>query len=352
MLESLIWHIQNFINSPKLYLLPMSILLSIILSVVFILIAVPILRKFNIVDIPSSRRVHKKPTVRGGGIALVFTFLLSIYLMDKYTEEQFNMNSLLLPIGLLGLVSFVDDVKNLGIFIRLGAHFIAAYLCLEAYLAPHLIFRGELIPGLDMALSVFALVSFLNIYNFLDGIDGISAMQSIHLSLTTLLLCIVRDKVIINIDMVFYSSAILLGCSIGFLFFNWHPAKLFLGDVGSTLLGILHGMNLLIIAASSERLFLAAAISSLYYIADGGITILIRIINKEKFWLPHLNHFFQQAGRKGMNHTEVVKKITICNGVLLVLSIMSIYLPHISIIFSIITVAYTLVHFQHDKLQS
>ncbi len=352
MFESLTWHIQNFIHSPKLYLLPLSIISGTTLVVIFILITIPILRKYNIVDIPSTRRVHKKPTVRGGGIALVFAFLFSIYLVDEYTNEQCNMSNLLLPISLLGIISFIDDVKGLGIFIRLGSHFIASYLCLSAYLYPHLIFRGELIPPIDMFLSVVALVSFLNIYNFLDGIDGISAIQSIHLSLTTLILCILRDKVIINIDIVFYSSSILLGCSIGFLFFNWHPASLFLGDVGSTLLGILHGMNLLIIAASSERLFLAATISSLYYIADGGITILIRIINKEKFWLPHLNHFFQQAGRKGMSNTEVVKKVGICNIILLALSVMSIYLPHISIIFSLLTVTYTLVHFQHDKLHS
>ena len=352
MIESLLWHINNFIASEKFFYIPISSLISFCLAIIFILIAMPILRKCGMVDIPSTRRAHKIPTPRGGGIAFVLAYITTLYFIGSSSAQYFNSSYLLLGVSILALVSFIDDARGMGISIRLLTHFLVSYLCLSNYLIPNLIFRGEISPVFDMALTVFALVSFLNIYNFLDGIDGISSMQSIHLSLTTLFLCIIRDKVIINVDLVFYSSAILLGCSAAFLIFNWSPAKLFMGDVGSTFLGITHGLNLLIIASSSERLFIAAAISSLYYIADGGITILLRMMRKEKFWLPHLNHFFQQAVRKGMTHREIVWKITACNSLLLVLSVASLYVPHISIIFSILTVTYTLAHFHHGKSHS
>ena len=352
MFEALNWHIENFVYSDKLIILPVSLITSFLFCVILIIAVIPILRFYKIVDVPSARRAHVSPTVRGGGVALVLSYIITIYFISWYFHEPQNTMPLIFSILLISFVSFLDDVKSVGVLIRLSTHFIVSYICIREYLSPHLIFRGELIPSVDIFLTIFGLVAFLNIYNFLDGIDGISAVQSIHLSLTTLILCIIRDKVIINIDLVFNSSVILLGISLAFLIFNWHPARVFLGDVGSTFIGLLHGLNLILIASSSERLFLAAAISSLYYIADGGITISLRIIRKEKFWLPHLNHFFQQAVRKGMSHREIVSKISYCNAILLFLSVASIYVPHISIIFSIITVTYILGHFSRGESQS
>ena len=349
MFASLKWHLWNFLSSEKVVILPISLGGSFLLSVVLLIAAIPVLRFYNMVDIPSARRAHKVPTVRGGGIALVISYIVTLYLIAENFHEPKNINGIILGVSLISLISFIDDVKTIGVMVRLATHFLVSYICVREYLSPHLLFRGELLPFLDIILTIFGLVAFLNIYNFLDGIDGISAMQSIHLGLTCLILCIIRDKVIINIDLVFNSSVILVGISIAFLIFNWHPARVFLGDVGSIFIGLLHGLNLILIAASSERLFLAAAISSLYYIADGGITILLRIIRKEKFWLPHLNHFFQQAVRKGMSHKEIVSKISYCNFILLILAVASIYTPHLAIILSIITVTYILAHFHHGK---
>lgn len=350
MIESLIWHIKNFLSSEKLVILPLSIGVSFIFSVAFIMISMPILTRFGIIDRPSARRAHKTPTVRGGGIALVFSFIFTLFFVDMNASHQISIMPLIIPVAILALVSFADDVREVSIIFRLLIHFLCAYLCVNFFISPHLIFRGEVSPALDIFLCVFALVGFTNIYNFLDGIDGISAMQSIHLSLTAIILCIIRDKVIINIDIVFYISSILLGCSIAFLLFNWNPARIFIGDVGSTFLGLLHGLNLLIIASSSERLFLASSIASLYYIGDGGITILIRLCKGEKIWEPHLNHFFQQAVRKGMTQREIVLKISACNFILLILAVSSIYVPHISIILSILVTSFILVHFHYDKL--
>ena len=129
------------------------------------------------------------------------------------------------------------------------------------------------------------------------------------------------------------------------LSFNWQPARIFIGDVGSISLGFLLGLCLMCLAMSSWHLFTASFISSLYYLADGGGTILIRLGRGEKIWQPHVKHFFQKAVRKGMSHSLVVRKISLCNFTLFILSISSLYLPAISIIISLIIVLITLIHF-------
>ena len=346
MLHSLQWHVDNFLHSPKFFLLPLTICISFASSVLLISICLPILRKYKIVDNPDARRAHKLPTVRGGGIALVIAFIFTMLVITFISDENLVITPLIISIILLGTISFLDDAYQVPIPIRLTIHFISATICVIYYTGGYSLFRGELPQAIDISLSIIGLVFFLNIFNFLDGIDGISTCQSIHLATTAILLCIIRDKVIIGVDIVFYSSAIILGCSIAFLLFNWNPAAIFLGDVGSTFFGIIHGLNLLLIASSSDRLFLASVIVSFYYIADGGITILIRAYKGEKIWLPHLNHFFQQAARKGMSHKEIVIKIASCNVILLICAVVSIYVPHIALLISFLSISFLLIHFQ------
>ena len=164
MIESLLWHINNFIASEKFFYIPISSLISFCLAIIFILIAMPILRKCGMVDIPSTRRAHKTPTPRGGGIAFVLAYITTIYFISLSSAQYFNTTYLLLGVSILALVSFIDDVRGMGISVRLITHFLVAYLCLSNYLSPNLIFRGEISPIFDMVLTVFALVAFLNIY--------------------------------------------------------------------------------------------------------------------------------------------------------------------------------------------
>jgi UDP-N-acetylmuramyl pentapeptide phosphotransferase/UDP-N-acetylglucosamine-1-phosphate transferase len=143
-------------------------------------------------------------------------------------------------------------------------------------------------------------------------------------------------------------ATLVLASSIGFIIFNWYPAKIFLGDVGSISLGFLLGLCLLLIAASNINLFVAVIIASLYYLADGGLTILIRLFHREKIWEPHLQHFFQKAVKKGMSHNKIVNRIIICNLLLMLLAINALYFPIISIILASAVVTLILVSFIED----
>jgi UDP-N-acetylmuramyl pentapeptide phosphotransferase/UDP-N-acetylglucosamine-1-phosphate transferase len=299
---------------------------------------------FGIVDVPSHRRAHDKITPRGGGIGLVLIYCIIFPVFEYAYSGAFIYTEKIMPIFVpIALISFWDDVYQVSIPLRLFIHCLCACLAVMWLIHPFSLFHNELPKYLDLIISTFAFVAFLNIYNFLDGIDGISASESIHLSCTILILCALRSDLIPNVGFIIVTVTILLGWSIGFIVFNWQPAKIFLGDAGSISLGFLYGLCLILIATAGDRLFASAAIASLYYIADGGLTIMIRFVNGEKIWEPHLKHFFQKAVKNGKSHAEVVRKIIICNFILMLLAISALYYPIVSIILAVVVVMATLI---------
>jgi UDP-N-acetylmuramyl pentapeptide phosphotransferase/UDP-N-acetylglucosamine-1-phosphate transferase len=307
-------------------------------------ILIDLMPKLGIVDIPSTRRAHSQITPRGGGLSFVFIYsiLLPIfeYMFVGSIEDSILVLQIFLPIS---IVSFWDDVSHVRIPLRLFIHILCSMLAIMWLVHPTPILHYEIPVYIDLAIGTLALLTFLNIYNFMDGIDGITASQSLHFSVTILLLCVVRYDLIPNVDMVIITAVIIGGWSLGFICFNWSPAKIFLGDVGSISLGFLIGVCLLIIASASAKLFAACVIASLYYIADGGMTILIRIVKGERIWEPHLQHFFQKSIQKGKSHKRTVKRIIKCNLLLMCFAVQSLYYPVISIIGATIIVMVTII---------
>jgi UDP-N-acetylmuramyl pentapeptide phosphotransferase/UDP-N-acetylglucosamine-1-phosphate transferase len=322
------------------------LLFSIISCATLTRFAISFFTKLQILDIPNERRAHNRPTPRCGGTAIVLTLILGLALYDFITPNPHNLYSgFSIPLILAATISLFDDIKPIQPILRFIAHLAIAAFVIDIYLPPKTLFHNELPILIDYIMTIIALTAFMNVYNFMDGIDGITSTQSIHLSMTIIILCLLHYNTIIRVDLILSLSIITLGSSIAFLYFNWPPAKIFLGDVGSISLGLINGICLILIAASEQRLFLSAIIASLYYIADGGGTILIRLAKKEKIWLPHLNHFFQQANRKGMNHKTICSKIALCNFILMMLSIGALYYPIISFAFALLTVMIILIHF-------
>lgn len=320
------------------------ILLSFFLSIMLVKGTIIIMSKFNIVDKPSHRRAHSKVTPRGGGLAFVITFCLLLPIFEYfYLGSLYNSTNIISIFAPIALVSFWDDVSEVPILFRLLIHILCSVLAVMWLIHPYRILHSELSLNIELIIGSFALLTFLNVYNFLDGIDGITVSESIHLSLTILILCFIKQDIIPNVWTVITVACIIFGWSCGFILFNWQPASIFIGDVGSISLGFIIGVCLLTVAAGSERLFAACVIAALYYIADGGLTLLIRLVNREKIWLPHLQHFFQKAVKKGLTHRMVVLRIINCNFVLMLLSIGSLFYPVICIIFALLVVTITLI---------
>lgn len=324
-------------------------LLSFALCVILTRILIILLPKCGIVDAPSERRQHKKITPRGGGIAVITAFSAGFAIIDHMWLGGAYTGSILAPLWMIGIISFYDDIRHVNVALRLMLQILAAAYLAYNFLLPYSLFHDELPPGVDFVIAFFAFAAFVNIYNFMDGIDGMTSSVSIHLSVTILIICLLRYDVINHVELVFAIALLTLACSLAFIIYNWYPAHIFLGDIGSITFGLLIGLDLMLIASSGERLFVAALIAPLYYLADGGMTILIRALRGEKVWLPHLNHFFQQAIRKRLTHGKIMTEVILCNYWLMMLSIGALFYPVISLMLAMLIVIRVLLKFSEKS---
>lgn len=337
------------ITSNQIYNLVFVSIIAFFLCIALTKYSIKFLSAKNIVDHPSTRRAHTSSTPRGGGVAVILSFCIGCLLYYYITAQGFaEIIYLLLPLLLVSGISLYDDIHDVPIIVRLISH-IASVVCVMCWLLPETkLLHDIIIPAwLDFALIICIMVTFLNVYNFMDGIDGITGAESMHLSVVLIALSLLRYEQIAYVDMVLLIASLLLVCSLAFLIYNWHPASIFIGDVGSIGLGFVISCAMLMVASSSLHLLLACFIAFGYYIGDGVLTILIRLFHGEKIWLPHLKHFFQQAARNGMHAKTITLKIMLCNLVLMCCSIAALYYPLISFVVGFLAVSVTILHFRN-----
>ena len=296
-------------------------------------------KKLNFVDTPSERKKHKQSTPTAGGVViLIMILILNLFLC--YFSKNLISIQLLASITLLGVVSFLDDIYHLKISYRLPIQFISAWLAINS-LDPIIIMKLDFIPDrILIALLVIGMVYFINLYNFMDGIDGSASSEAVHITFSYLVIVTMYS---IENTLGSYLALVILFSSLGFLIHNWSPAKIFLGDTGSTVLGLICGWLMLILAKSG---YLAAAlIIPGYYIADSSITLFKRILSKEKFWEPHTQHYFQIASKNSSSHAPITKKIIKYNSFLFVLAVFSTHYPIACFTLAIIVIARLLFRF-------
>ncbi len=271
----------------------------------------------DILDRPNERSSHDTPTPRGGGIGLLAA-LLPMWLVANLVLPGTTTAwaDWLMPVGalLLAGVSWIDDLKTLGPLPRLAAQFVAAIAAV--LLLPGLVFQGLVPAWLDTTLAVIGLVWFVNLFNFMDGIDGISAMETLGICAGLFLIGFLLSAAPTTLDAL---PLLIAGATAGFLIWNWHPAKIFLGDIGSVPLGFLLGWLLLALAARGE--WEAALMLPLYYLADATLTLLRRLARGEKVWRAHREHYYQQAVQNGRSHARVSAAVGTTNLALIALSL-------------------------------
>ena len=250
------------------------------------------LRKRQILDLPNERSSHVRPTPRGGGLAVTPVVLAGWLILAGLGLAL--SGQLVVMAGALGLLllSWQDDRRSLPARLRLLVHLAAVAAGLSALPDHQFVFQGLLPFWADRLLAAILWVWFLNLYNFMDGIDGITGVET---------LCIAAGVILMSPAQA--QGAVVAGASLGFLLWNWHPAKIFLGDSGSVPLGYLLAWLLLRMAA--QGLWAPALILPAYYLADATITISKRALRGEKIWQAHRQHFYQQAVRGGATHSRV-----------------------------------------------
>jgi UDP-N-acetylmuramyl pentapeptide phosphotransferase/UDP-N-acetylglucosamine-1-phosphate transferase len=268
-----------------------------------------LLPKLALMDLPNARSNHENPVPRGGGIAVVLAMLFFLII----SGIPFKLITALLAVA---LISLLDDWTGQPATRRLLVHIIASVLAVSTIHNP--VFQGYLPSLLDQALAIMLLTYFLNIYNFMDGIDEITSVQTVSMSIgLAAIVCITPGMAhFIGVD-----ALIMAGAIVGFWYFNRHPAKIFLGDVGSVPIGLFVGYLLLMLASQGE--WAAALILPAYYLTDATITLLSRMTRRAPLMQAHSEHAYQRAVRRGMSHRVVVRHILSLNLLLILLAAIS-----------------------------
>ncbi len=255
----------------------------------------------RVLDIPNERSSHVIPTPRGAGIG-VLVVLIPAWLGVVWAFGPSGRESLvpLLAVA-LAMVCWVDDVRRLPAAPRFIAQAIAVGIGVTLLPSPVFTDGGSLL--VDRIIAALVWLWFINLFNFMDGIDGITGVSAFAMGLGTF---VVLGLNTLDPAGAFQGLAI-AAVALGFLLFNWQPARIFLGDVGSIPLGFLLGWLLLNIAASEH--WPAALIIPLYYLADSGLTLAARIRRRENVFRAHREHFYQRAVLAGRSHATVATMI-------------------------------------------
>jgi UDP-N-acetylmuramyl pentapeptide phosphotransferase/UDP-N-acetylglucosamine-1-phosphate transferase len=287
---------------------------------------IKVLRKKNIVAIPNSRSNHIQPTPIGGGLAIIASFFLGCLPLVAMVDSIVPPILIFLALAILCIISFKDDIKHVSIGLRLFTHFIAAIIGASVIQHNGSVFQGILPTYVEYTIIVLIIVTFMNLFNFMDGIDGMTGAETMHLCLSSAMILYLIN----NQSSYIFVALILAASTAGFLVFNWHPAKIFIGDAGSITLGYILSLLLLVVAAKGA--WVQALILPMYYFADAGFVLLKRAICLEKIWQAHSKHFFQLAVRAGISHAEVVIKVVVLNIILTLLSLVAFHYKQLLVV--------------------
>jgi Fuc2NAc and GlcNAc transferase len=278
----------------------LSTLGGLILSLVVTSLALVYARRRGLLDLPGKRRSHTQATPRGGGIGIVAAAVLaglpSWYALDPVASPV-RVGAIALAVVAVALIGWRDDHAPLSVLPRLTVHVIAALLVVAAGLAPGP-WPGVLGWMALLPLTV-VLVGFINAHNFMDGIDGIHGQQGLFVMLGYGLLAIEAG----HSGLAGFAFASAAGC-LGFLFFNFPPARVFMGDVGSGALGLALGAVAALLVQRNPAMFWGCLILPSAFLVDSGLTLARRVFGGQRWYAPHRQHLYQWLVRVNWSHAR------------------------------------------------
>lgn len=249
-----------------------------------------------LLDIPNDRSSHTQPTPRGGGLGFVMAFALTsvaVAVLDwQFSRDVISIWAALIPLVIVGIFDDRGDVPaRIRYLVQLAAAGIAIAIY-DAFPQPWLTQFGTMGSAIAIGLTLIGMTAIINFYNFMDGLDGlvagVSAVQLTYLAVE------INQPILL----------LLVVALLGFLWWNWSPAKIFMGDVGSTVLGAMIAIALLHQSDDTVRAWSSLAIT-LPLIADAIYTLVRRVIRKENIFKPHRTHLYQRLQQSGWSHAQV-----------------------------------------------
>lgn len=271
------------------------------------------LKKKLFIDKPSLRKTHKHPVPTAGGISILFSFLVFVFLLNNFYEFDINLLNVLaiaiLPIMIVGLI---DDYNEINIYIRLFAQFFSAALIIYFFQIKNNALDVNLYtqtPYIIIFISIILSVWLMNLFNFMDGIDGYTASQSVFVSFSASIVAYINSP-----ENFLFIILLGLGFSnLGFLLRNWYPAKIFMGDTGSVSIGCIIAFFIFYSASESLISIYTWLILLSIFIADSTYTLIVRIVTKKNILKPHLTHGFHILTKNRNSQLFTTKCLIILN---------------------------------------
>lgn len=308
----------------------MKIIILVVLSIIANIACYGIVRMWlkysyqrNVMDIPNERSAHKRPTPTSGGIGIALSTLL-MFVCSLFLIRGSSVSIFLLYAGLstiLAIISLYDDYSSLPISVRLTTQLVVSILIVLASGTIgqiYLPYVGTI--ALSVPMSAFVLIiwltSFINMFNFMDGIDGIASTQAIIAVIGWMIILVPYAKW----ELLTLAVLILGSCS-GFLILNWSPAKIFMGDIGSIWLGFTLAVYPILVyrQIDNPRTLIVGILFVFPFLFDATFTIIRRALHGENILRSHFTHLYQRLVTEGFSHSFITKLY----GVLAIVSVIN-----------------------------
>jgi UDP-N-acetylmuramyl pentapeptide phosphotransferase/UDP-N-acetylglucosamine-1-phosphate transferase len=300
-----------------------TVIFAALMSALLIVALYPWLARYALAK-PNARSSHRAPTPQGAGIAVVAATLgavgVALAIFSLGVSPDLNLPKIVAAALIMTCLGAIDDIRPLpaGLRLILQAVVIAAVI----HTLPDQLRVVPLLPWwIERLLLLVGGLWFVNLVNFMDGIDWMTVAEVVPVTAALTVLGIAGA-------LPSYGTVLALalgGAMIGFAYFNRPTAKVFLGDVGSLPIGLIIGWLLLLVAGRGH--LIAAVVMPLYYLADATITLSRRLVRREPFWEGHRSHFYQRATDKGFTTMAVVARVFAVNIGLGILAVISVIVP-------------------------
>lgn len=341
-----------------------SVVLPAFFSFIIAFVLTGLLRRLalrhNWLDEPNQRSSHRAPTPKSGGVgfsvAISLTWIewgaflgadwsvgmgaaIDHRAAELISQTELYLLALVAGAAVIALVGLVDDKMHLPPILRLVFHFLCSALVLF-YLPelPEVQGLAWIPRGLLFVLFMLAMVWFINLFNFMDGIDGIATIEALSILLGMLLIVILFGANVAE------ASSVLLpviSALLAFLWWNWSPAKIFMGDAGSGFLGVFLPGLMLLVSWLAELDFISIVMLSGVFVMDATVTLVKRFLDRQQLSRAHRSHMYQILSRRWGSHARVSLLVALVNVVwLLPLSVLSLWSNSLQLSWGILVIAW------------
>lgn len=299
---------------------------SAIFSALLIYILRPVLMRYALAR-PNARSSHKVPVPQGAGIAVIAATILMVALASPWTSSRLPTHTIAMVLAaatFLAVVGAIDDWKPIPVLPRLFLQFLAV-AAIVATISGDLRIALYIPAWLERLLLVGAILWFVNLTNFMDGLDWMTVAEMLPITMALAVFSLFDA----SLPDVLPITLALAGALVGFAPFNKPVARIFLGDVGSLPIGLIVAWCLVVLVAHHH--LVPAILLPLYYLSDATTTLVLRLSRGEKVWEAHRTHFYQRATNNGFTVLQIVGEVFALNIILAILAGISIKLASIKI---------------------